>query len=62
VGSSFAGSSPMLADKGSMGGDRTLFSHGRSPVVRLPMEFRLPGDRVRGRNQPPPPVGEEIFE
>jgi antitoxin VapB len=24
-----------------------LFTHGRSQVVRLPKEFRLPGDRVR---------------
>ena len=74
-----------------------LFTHGRSQAVRLPKEFRLPGDRVRvrhlgngvllepiasdvdawfaeldrfvdvplfdgGRNQPPPPVGEDIFE
>ena len=74
-----------------------LFTHGRSQAVRLPKEFRLPGDRVRvrrmgdgvllepiaadvdawfaeldrftdvpffdgGRNQPPAPVGEEIFE
>jgi antitoxin VapB len=74
-----------------------LFTHGRSQAVRLPKEFRLPGDRVRvrhmgdgvllepiasdvdawfaeldrftgvpffdgGRNQPPTPAGEEIFE
>ncbi|HWE91546.1 MAG TPA: AbrB/MazE/SpoVT family DNA-binding domain-containing protein [Pseudonocardiaceae bacterium] len=74
-----------------------LFTHGRSQAVRLPKEFRLPGDRVRvrhvgegvllepiaadldawfaeldrfadvplftdGRNQPPTPVGEDIFE
>jgi len=74
-----------------------LFMHGRSQAVRLPKEFRLPGDRVRvrhvgdgvllepiaadvdawfaeldrftglplldgGRNQPPTPIGEEIFE
>lgn len=74
-----------------------LFSHGRSQAVRLPKEFRLPGDRVRvrhlgdgvllepiasdvdawfaeldrfadvpwfgeGRDQPPAPIGEEIFE
>lgn len=74
-----------------------LFMHGRSQAVRLPKEFRLPGDRVRvrhvgeavllepiasdidawfdeldrfadvplledDRNQPPTPVGEEIFD
>jgi len=74
-----------------------LFTHGRSQAVRLPKEFRLPGDRVRvrhmgngvllepiasdvdawfaeldrfgdvpllenGRDQPPAPVGEAIFE
>jgi antitoxin VapB len=74
-----------------------IFTHGRSQAVRLPKEFRLPGDRVRvrhmgdgvllepistdvdawfaeldrfsdvplfddGRNQPPTPVGEDIFE
>jgi antitoxin VapB len=73
-----------------------LFTHGRSQAVRLPKEFRLPGDRVRvrhmgdgvllepiasdvdawfaeldrfadvplsenGRNQPPAPVGEDVF-
>lgn len=27
-----------------------LFTHGRSQAVRLPKEFRLPGDRVRVRN------------
>lgn len=26
-----------------------LFAHGRSQAVRLPKEFRLPGDRVRVR-------------
>jgi antitoxin VapB len=26
-----------------------LFTHGRSQAVRLPKEFRLPGDRVRFR-------------
>lgn len=26
-----------------------LFMHGRSQAVRLPKEFRLPGDRVRVR-------------
>lgn len=26
-----------------------LFMHGRSQAVRLPREFRLPGDRVRVR-------------
>jgi antitoxin VapB len=26
-----------------------LFTHGRSQAVRLPKEFRLPGDRVRVR-------------
>ena len=26
-----------------------LFKHGRSQAVRLPKEFRLPGDRVRVR-------------
>jgi antitoxin VapB len=74
-----------------------LFMHGRSQAVRLPKEFRLPGDRVRvrhvgngvllepiasdvdawfseldrfadvplfedGRNQPPMPVSEDLFE
>jgi antitoxin VapB len=74
-----------------------LFTHGRRQAVRLPKEFRLPGDRVRvrhrgdgvllepiaadvdawfaeldrftgvplfdgSRNQPPAPVGGEIFE
>jgi len=74
-----------------------LFTHGRSQAVRLPKEFRLPGDRVRvrhmgdgvllepiasdveawfaeldrfadvplfedGRNQPPAPDIEDIFE
>lgn len=74
-----------------------LFIHGRSQAVRLPKEFRLPGDRVRvrhcgngvllepiasdvdawfaeldrfadvpifedGRNQPPVPTGEDLFE
>jgi antitoxin VapB len=74
-----------------------IFMHGRSQAVRLPKEFRLPGDRVRvrhmgsgvllepiavdveawfaeldrfadvplfddGRNQPPTPVGEDVFE
>jgi antitoxin VapB len=74
-----------------------LFLHGRSQAVRLPKEFRLPGDRVRvrhvgdgvllepiasdvdawlaeldrftdvplfedGRNQPPMPAGEDLFE
>jgi antitoxin VapB len=74
-----------------------LFTHGRSQAVRLPKEFRLPGDRVRvrhvgdgvllepiasdvdawfdeldrfaevpffedGRNQPPAPVDEDLFE
>jgi antitoxin VapB len=27
-----------------------LFTRGRSPAVRLPKEFRLPGDRVRVRH------------
>jgi antitoxin VapB len=27
-----------------------LFIHGRSQAVRLPKEFRLPGDRVRVRH------------
>ena len=26
-----------------------IFKHGRSQLVRLPLAFRLPGDRVRGR-------------
>jgi antitoxin VapB len=74
-----------------------LFTHGRSQAVRLPKEFRLPGDRVRvrhmgegvllepmasdvdawfaeldrfvdvplfddGRDQPPVPGAEDIFE
>ncbi len=26
-----------------------IFMHGRSQAVRLPLEFRLPGDRVRVR-------------
>lgn len=74
-----------------------LFMHGRSQAVRLPKEFRLPGDRVRvrhmgngillepiasdvdawfaeldrfadvpffeeGRNQPPMPDPEDLFE
>ena len=28
-----------------------LFMHGRSQAVRLPKEFRLPGDRVRIRRE-----------
>ncbi|MGH3504499.1 MAG: antitoxin [Nocardioidaceae bacterium] len=74
-----------------------LFKHGRSQAVRLPKDFRLPGDRVRvrrvetgvlleplstdvdawfaeldrfadvpfmedGRQQPPTPEGEDVFE
>jgi antitoxin VapB len=74
-----------------------IFMHGRSQAVRLPKQFRLPGDRVRvrhvgdgvllepiasdvdawfadldrfadvpfledGRNQPPAPEPEDIFE
>jgi antitoxin VapB len=74
-----------------------IFMHGRSQAVRLPKEFRLPGDRVRvrhmgsgvllepiaadvdtwfaeldrfedvplfddGRDQPPTPVAEDVFE
>ncbi|MEX5636299.1 antitoxin [Parafrankia sp. FMc2] len=74
-----------------------IFMHGRSQAVRLPKEFRLPGNRVRvrhvgdgvllepiasdveawfaeldrfadvplfedGRDQPPTPVGEDLFE
>ena len=74
-----------------------LFIHGRSQAVRLPKEFRMPGDRVRvrrvkegvllepmasdidgwfeeldrftevplfedGRNQPPAPTGEDVFD
>jgi antitoxin VapB len=74
-----------------------IFTHGRSQAVRLPKEFRLPGDRVRvrhmgdgvllepiaadvdawfeeldrfvdvplfdeDRNQPPTPLGRDIFE
>ncbi|HZU90258.1 MAG TPA: hypothetical protein VE993_13465, partial [Stellaceae bacterium] len=74
-----------------------LFMHGRSQAVRLPLAFRLPGDRVRvrrvaggillepiatdldawfseldrfadvpfmeeGRNQPPTPPAEDLFE
>ena len=74
-----------------------IFTRGRSQAVRLPKEFRLPGDRVRvrhmgdgvllepiasdvdawfaeldrfggvplfddGRNQPPTPTGEDLFE
>lgn len=27
-----------------------LFTHGRSQAVRLPKDFRLPGDRVRVRH------------
>jgi antitoxin VapB len=27
-----------------------IFTHGRSQAVRLPKEFRLPGDRVRVRH------------
>jgi antitoxin VapB len=30
-------------------GTAKLFMHGRSQAVRLPAEFRLPGDRVRVR-------------
>jgi antitoxin VapB len=33
-----------------------LFTHGRSQAVRLPKEFRLPGDRVRVRH-----VGEGVL-
>jgi antitoxin VapB len=33
-----------------------LFTHGRSQAVRLPKEFRLPGDRVRVRH-----VGEAVL-
>jgi antitoxin VapB len=29
-----------------------LFKHGRSQAVRLPLAFRLPGDRVRVRRVP----------
>jgi antitoxin VapB len=74
-----------------------IFMHGRSQAVRLPKEFRLPGDRVRvrrvkegillqpieidldevfaeldklkhapffehGREQPPMPEGEDLFD
>jgi antitoxin VapB len=46
-----------------------LFMHGRSQAVRLPREFRLPGDRVRVRKvgdgvllEPmPAPSWDEIF-
>ena len=30
-----------------------IFMHGRSQAVRLPLAFRLPGDRVRVRNHNP---------
>jgi len=30
-------------------GTAKIFMHGRSQAVRLPAEFRLPGDRVRVR-------------
>ena len=33
----------------SESGIAKLFKHGRSQAVRLPMAFRLPGDRVRVR-------------
>lgn len=33
----------------SQAGIAKLFMHGRSQAVRLPKEFRLPGDRVRVR-------------
>jgi antitoxin VapB len=33
-----------------------LFMHGRSQAVRLPRDFRLPGDRVRVRH-----VGEGVL-
>jgi antitoxin VapB len=29
-----------------------IFMHGRSQAVRLPLAFRLPGDRVRVRRAP----------
>ncbi|MBA3281657.1 MAG: AbrB/MazE/SpoVT family DNA-binding domain-containing protein [Acidimicrobiia bacterium] len=32
-----------------MTGIARIFMHGRSQAVRLPKEFRLPGDRVRVR-------------
>jgi antitoxin VapB len=35
----------MMADTGIA----KLFKHGRSQAVRLPLAFRLPGDRVRVR-------------
>jgi len=31
------------------GGIARIFKHGRSQAVRLPLAFRLPGDRVRVR-------------
>ena len=33
----------------SASGIAKIFKHGRSQAVRLPMAFRLPGDRVRVR-------------
>ena len=36
----------------SESGIAKLFKHGRSQAVRLPMAFRLPGDRVRVRRVP----------
>jgi antitoxin VapB len=33
----------------SASGIARIFKHGRSQAVRLPMAFRLPGDRVRVR-------------
>jgi antitoxin VapB len=33
----------------SEGGIAKIFMHGRSQAVRLPLAFRLPGDRVRVR-------------
>jgi antitoxin VapB len=34
----------------SNSGIAKIFMHGRSQAVRLPMAFRLPGDRVRVRH------------
>src|SRR5215813_4079843 len=38
---------PAMSDSGS--GIAKIFMHGRSQAVRLPLAFRLPGDRVRVR-------------
>jgi antitoxin VapB len=38
-----------MPDSGSDSGVGKIFMHGRSQAVRLPLAFRLPGERVRLR-------------